>query len=89
MNEYDPEVLYSDLCGEFRRDGIAVRVLIFRLDIRSDWSLWVINGTGGSFVWEHVYKTDTGAFEEFERFVFEEGMNVFFEAGNIVPFPGR
>ena len=50
MNEFDPEVLYSDLCGEFRRNGIAVRVLLFRLDVRSDWSLWVINATGGSFV---------------------------------------
>jgi hypothetical protein len=89
MNEFDPEVLYSDLCGEFRRNGIAVRVLIFRLDVRSDWSLWVINATGGSFVWEHVYKTGTGAFEEFKRFVVEEGMNVFLGAGNIVPFPGR
>ena len=47
MNENDPDVLYSDLCGEFRRDGVEVRVLIFRLDKRSDWSLWVINGTGG------------------------------------------
>jgi hypothetical protein len=89
MNENDPEVLYSDLCCEFRRDGITVRVLIFQLDKRSDWSLWVINGDGGSFVWEHVYKTDTEAFEEFESFVEEKGMNAFLEAGNIVPFPGR
>lgn len=88
MNGNDPEVLYSDLCGEFRRDGVEVRVLIFRLDKRSNWSLWVINGTGGSFVWEHVYKTDTDAFEEFERFVSDESMNVFLDAGNIVPFPG-
>jgi len=88
MIEFDPEVLYSDLCSEFRRNGIAVRVLIFRLDVRSSWSLWVINATGGSFVWEDVYKTDTGAFEEFKRFVVEEGMSVFLGAGNIVPFPG-
>ena len=49
----------------------------------------IINGIGGSFIWEHVYKSDTGAFEEFHRFVVEQGMSIFLEAGNIVRYPGR
>ena len=89
MSENDPEVIYSDLCGVFRRDGIEVRVLIFQLEEKSDWSLWVTNGVGGFFVWEHVYKTDLDAFDEFQRFVREEGMSLSSKEGNIVPFPRR
>ena len=44
MGERQLVSLYSELCGDVRRDGVELKVLIFRMDARSDWMLWLVVG---------------------------------------------
>ena len=48
MGERQLVPLYSELCGDVRRHGVDLNVLIFRLDARSDWMLWLVSETGRS-----------------------------------------
>jgi hypothetical protein len=77
-NGDDPEIEYSPLCEEVTRDGLTVRVQIYRLkNGDSGWSLEVIDQEGASTVWEDLFATDQGAFAEFSQTLETEGIQSF------------
>ena len=77
-DEDDPEIEYSPLCEEVTRDGLTVRVQIYRLkNGDSGWSLEVIDQEGASTVWEDLFATDQEAFAEFSQTLETEGIQSF------------
>lgn len=77
-DEDDPEIEYSPLCEEVTRDGLTVRVQIYRLkNGDSGWSLEVIDQEGASTVWDDLFATDQGAFAEFSQTLETEGIQSF------------
>jgi hypothetical protein len=77
-NEDDPEIEYSPLCEEVTRDGLPVRVQIYRLkNGDSGWSLEVIDQEGASTVWDDLFATDHRAFAEFSQTLETEGIQSF------------
>ena len=77
-DEDDPEIEYSPLCEEVTRDGLTVRVQIYRLkNGDSGWSLEVIDQENASTVWDELFPTDQGAFAEFYQTLETEGIQSF------------
>jgi hypothetical protein len=78
MNDNDPEIEHSPLCGKVPRHGVTIDVQIYRL-VGGDkgWSLEVIDQEGTSIVWEDRFATDVAAYAEFERTIDEEGIEAF------------
>ena len=77
-DEDDPEIEYSPLCEEVTRDGLTVRVQIYRLkNGDSGWSLEVIDQEGASTVWDDLFATDHVAFAEFSQTLETEGIRSF------------
>ena len=62
----DWEIETSPLCESVTRDGMTVRVKIYRLR-GEDWSLEVIDQEGGSAVWDDTFANDQDAYAEFYR----------------------
>lgn len=85
MPESDPEIVESPLSRTVSRDGITVRVHIFRLESERLWGLEVINDCGTSIVWDQMFNSDTAAFEAFARAVVTEGMATFLDDEDDVP----
>jgi hypothetical protein len=82
-SELDPEIESSPLCRSVTRDGIAVRVAIYRLVGNDDgWSLEVVNQEGTSIVWDDLFATDTEAFAEFQRTLEAEGILTFLDGSS-------
>jgi hypothetical protein len=76
----DPELEFSPLCESVTRDGISVRVEIYRLVGGSEgWSLEVIDQEGASTVWDDTFPTDKDAYTEFQRTLETEGIRSFAE----------
>jgi hypothetical protein len=74
-DENDPEIEYSRLCEEVTRDGLTVRVQIYRLKTGNDgWSLEVVDHEGASTVWDDLFATDHEALAEFYRTLEAEGI---------------
>ena len=86
MTEIYPNLVYSDLGGDFNLDGITVKVLIVQLEGSSEWTLEVRNSKGKSIVWDEASADDRDAYDEFKRQVADEGMKSFFEESNVIPF---
>jgi len=85
MDKDDPEIEYSTLCETVAREGVTVRVEIYRLAEGSEgWSLEVIDHEGASTVWEDLFATDREAYAEFQRTLDLEGIRSFTEKA-----PGR
>lgn len=82
----DPNLVFSGHSGHFSSDGITVEVSIVRLEDGTEWTLEVQNANGTSIVWEDTFPTDDAARAEFLNTVKEEGMKVFLEDGNVIPF---
>jgi hypothetical protein len=80
MIDDDPEIEESQLSGNVTRDGITVRVEIYRL-VEGDesWTLEVIDHEGGSTVWDDRFATDKEACAEFYRTLEAEGIRSFLE----------
>lgn len=78
MIDDDPEIEESPLCGEVTRDGVTVRIEIYRL-VEGDesWTLEVIDHEGGSTVWDDRFATDRDAYAEFYRTLETEGIRSF------------
>jgi hypothetical protein len=77
-DENDPEIEYSPLCEEVKRDGLTVRVQIYRLRSGdSGWSLEVIDQEDASTVWDDLFATDHEAFAEFSQTLETEGIQSF------------
>lgn len=78
MSDVDPEIEHSPLGGEFKRDGILVRVEIYRLRDQSEcWALEVVDHEGASTVWDETFPTDQDAHQAFLRTVEQEGIRTF------------
>jgi hypothetical protein len=77
-DENDPEIEYSPLCEEVTRDGLTVRVQIYRLKTGNEgWSLEVVDHEDASTVWEDLFETDHEALAEFSRTLEAEGIQSF------------
>ena len=65
-NEDNPQIESSPLCTSVTRDGITVRVEIYRIAGSGDgWSLEVVDQDCGSTVWSDLFATDRDAYAEF------------------------
>lgn len=85
MSDSDPEIVESPLSRTVSRDGITVRVQIFRLESERQWGLEVINDCGTSIVWDQMFDSDTAAFEAFARTVVTEGIATFLDDEDQAP----
>ena len=80
MEDKDPELEDSPLYRSVTRDGITVRVGIYRLAGSGEgWSLEVIDQDGGSTVWDELFPNDQDAYAEFSRTLEAEGIRSFSE----------
>ena len=90
MGERHLVPLYSELCGHVRRHGVDIKVLIFRMDVRSDWMLWLVSETGRPIVWDQVFDSEAEAYSEFEKFLREEAMSAlakgYSDGSNVIQF---
>lgn len=82
MPDSDPDVIYSKLCREITRDGITVRVEIYRVAGNPKWALEVVNELGSSTVWDELFETDAQALEAFEEVLADEGIGTFLGGGD-------
>ena len=93
MGERHLVPLYSKLCGDVRRHGVDLKVLIFRMDARSDWMLWLVSETGRPIVWDQVFDSEAEAYAEFEKFLREEALSAlakgYSDGTNVIPFRRR
>jgi hypothetical protein len=78
MIDDDPEIEESPLSGIVGREGMTVRVEIYRL-VEGDesWTLEVVDHEGGSTAWENRFATDQDAYDEFYRTLEVEGIQSF------------
>jgi len=82
----DPNIVFSGHCGQYSRDGISVEVSIARLEHEAAWTLEVVNGNRTSIVWDDPFPSDDAAYAAFLATVEGEGMQVFLDDGNVIPF---
>ncbi|WP_310620330.1 hypothetical protein [Flexibacterium corallicola] len=87
MQEKEPDLVTSDLSKHLTEGGVSVELCIYRLEDCPDWTLEVVNSNGTSTVWDDTFKSDTAAYEEFQKTVAEEGMAVFLDDDSVVNFP--
>jgi hypothetical protein len=80
MIDEDPEIEESPLSGTVNREGLIVRVEIYRL-VEGDesWTLEVIDHEGTSTVWDGRFATDKEAYDEFYRVLETDGIRSFLE----------
>jgi hypothetical protein len=72
----DPKLIHSALSRTIRDDGIEVRIEIYKLET-TDWSLEMVDGAGGSTVWDSLFPTDQAAFDEAMKAIHQEGIRTF------------
>lgn len=75
--EEDPDIIFSQLCTKFSKDGLVVEVSIFRVETEDTWHLEVINERNTSTVWDNPFETEDAAWAEFLATVEQEGMGAF------------
>ena len=81
----DPEIESSPWSGIVTRDGITVRVKIYRCTGRSEgWSLEVVDREGGSTVWDETFSSDKEAHAEFHQTLETEGIMTFLVSPNLL-----
>jgi hypothetical protein len=89
MPDRDPNIVNSSLSRTVTRNGVTVKVQIYRLELEPGWSLEVVNQTNTSIVWETLFDTDEEANQAFEIALDEEGIESFLDGANVIPFPQR
>ena len=85
MANRDPNLITS-LSREVSRDGVAVRVEIYRLEDRPGWSLEVVNDWGTSTVWNEQFETDDAADSAAQNIVSADGIVAFLDSATVIPF---
>jgi hypothetical protein len=74
----DRQLETSPLNGEYTRDGVTVRLEIYRLPRWSKgWALEVINREGGATIWDGTFASDREAYREFRIILATEGISAF------------
>ena len=86
MADRDPNLITSSLSRDVSRDGVTVRVEIYRLEDRPGWSLEVVNDKDTSIVWDELFDTDDAADAAFRETVTVEGMTTFLDNATVIPF---
>lgn len=82
----DPKLVSSSYAGPVTRQGITVRLEIYRLEDDLQWVLEVVNENGTSTVWDELFDTDSAAYAAFQSAVEEEGMSGFLdETSEVTP----
>ena len=72
----DPKLIMSPLCKEsFKRDGLTIKVHIYRLDRDDTWTLEVVDRDNNSIVWDAEFDSDAAAYDEFLRALKAEGVD--------------
>ena len=89
MHERFPNLIYSDLGGNFSQEGISVELSIMKLEGCSEWTLEVVNGAGKSVLWEQGFADAKDAYIEFLQTVAVQGIHFFLNESNVIQFPGR
>ena len=75
----DPKLVSSSYAGPVTRQGVTVRLEIYRLDDDPQWVLEVVNENGTSTVWDELFDTDGAAYAAFQSTVEDEGMGAFLD----------
>jgi hypothetical protein len=65
-NEKDLEIITSRHSGHVTKDGVTVKLCIYRLEY-TKWTLEVVDAEGTSTVWDDEFETDDAAFAEFQK----------------------
>jgi hypothetical protein len=73
----DYDITHSPLECEVTRDGITVRICIYRGPDTPGWLLEVEDHLGGSTCWEDCFDTDNAALDEAMAAIEEEGSGSF------------
>ena len=74
----DPQLENSPLNGEYTRDGVTLRLEIYRLPRWSNgWALEVIHHEGGSTIWDGTFASDRDAYREFRTTLETKGISAF------------
>jgi len=82
MTDHDPPIIDSPLSRTVARDGVTVKVNIFRVGDDPLWAMEVVNEAGTSTVWDDLFETDEAAFTVFAQTVADEGMATFLDDGD-------
>jgi hypothetical protein len=70
-----PDIIFSSLSGNFTRDGITVKVEIYRLSDGGGWALEVTDDDNdASTLWKEEFTTDRAAYDLFLEGVAIEGL---------------
>eukprot|EP00456_Euglypha_rotunda_P013131 TRINITY_DN13858_c0_g1_i15.p1 TRINITY_DN13858_c0_g1~~TRINITY_DN13858_c0_g1_i15.p1 ORF type:complete len:168 (+),score=12.97 TRINITY_DN13858_c0_g1_i15:101-604(+) len=85
MIDSEMPIIESPLSRTVSRDGVTVRVNIFRVGDDPLWAMEVVNEAGTSIVWDDVFPTDEAAFAVFAQTVATEGMATFLGGGDAMP----
>ena len=70
-------------------EGQQVSVEIIRLEDDPAWALEIVNEEGTSVVWDDTFDTDQEAWDEARQVLDDEGLTLFREEAEIIPFPTR
>lgn len=73
----DYELISSPLEREVVRDGVTVRICIYRGEPENEWTLEIEDHTGGSTVWDDRFPTDQAALDEAMNTIEAEGIASF------------
>ena len=65
-SEKDPEIVTSRHSGYVTKDGVTVKLCIYRLEY-TKWTLEVVDAEGTSTVWDDEFDTDDAALAEFQK----------------------
>ena len=86
MPDRDPNLITSGLSRDVTREGMTVRVQIYRLEESPGWALEVVNDKGTSTVWDDLFDTDDAADAAFRKTLAKEGMDAFRDSAQVIPF---
>lgn len=76
--EDDVEIEQSSLTTKIERDGMVVRVCVYRVKGSGDgWTLEVVDHEGGSTVWDDTFESEQEAVEQAVMTIDREGIGCF------------
>jgi hypothetical protein len=83
----DIELIKSPLERKITRDGITVRICIYRGSEEAGWILEVEDQDGGSTVWDDRFPTDQAALDEAMQAIEADGIGSFADSPRVSPPP--
>ena len=74
----DPPIEHSELQGWLDEDGVALKVVIYRVpSVDARWRMHVLDHEGWATSWSEWFRTDREALEAFEDCLRSEGVRHF------------